>query len=282
MATLLVLDFDGTMTDAEQEGLPFRGGYLEDVATLVGRPREEILAMAEAFEAQVAADPQAHGWVFGGDIVAPASVDPYLRIMPVARKIFDACGAFRDEGERNRLLDGILYKYNYLKTHTAFRPGARQALEALAGTATWVVTNSHTEAVAGKIEQLGRNPDGTNSLTWLVQRVQGLARKYLLDDGFDAVPRDLAVPGLSRPVKLRRKNYFDVLDRLRVDAGASWEEVAVCGDIFELDLSLPLSLGARVGLVANAFTPAYERAFVESHPRGRIVNDLSEIVDFVR
>lgn len=282
MSTVLVLDFDGTVTDAEQEGLPFRDGYLEDVATLLGRSLDEVLAMAAPFEAEVAASPQAHGWVFGGEIVAPASVDPYLRVMPVVRKIFDACSAFMDEGERNRLLDGVLYKYNYLKTLTAFRPGARELLCALEGTHSWVVTNSHTDAVAAKISRLGENPDGTNALGWLVERVHGRARKYVLDDSFDRVPDDLHLPGLSRPVKLRRKNYFEVLDALRADAGAEWSEVAVCGDIFELDLALPLAMGARVGLVANEFTPDYERAFVESHPRGRIVKTLAEIVDFVR
>ena len=69
-------------------------------------------ANAEGFEAEVAADPQAYGWLFHGHIVAPATVDPYLRIMPVARKIFDHYGAFQSEADRTRLLDGILYKYN--------------------------------------------------------------------------------------------------------------------------------------------------------------------------
>lgn len=282
MAALLVLDFDGTMTDAEEEGRPFRGGYLEDTATLLGRSLDEVLALAERFEAEVAADPQAHGWVYGGEIVAPASVDPYLRVMPVVRKIFDTFEAFANEGERNRLLDGILYKYNYLKTLTAFRDGAREALVALEGTDTYVVTNSHTDAVANKILTLGETPGGENALGWLVERVHGLARKYVVDDAFDLVPRDLSLPGLARPVKLRRKSYFDVLEALRAKVGAEWAEVAVCGDIFELDLALPLAMGARVGLVANAFTPEYERAFVQAHPLGRVVESLAELVDFVR
>ncbi|MFM2152956.1 MAG: hypothetical protein RL199_1391, partial [Pseudomonadota bacterium] len=41
MARLVILDFDGTMTDAEAEGAPFRDGYLQDLATLTGRPLEE-------------------------------------------------------------------------------------------------------------------------------------------------------------------------------------------------------------------------------------------------
>ena len=34
---VLVLDFDGTMTDAEAEGRPYRQGCLEDLAVLCGK-----------------------------------------------------------------------------------------------------------------------------------------------------------------------------------------------------------------------------------------------------
>ena len=82
---MLILDFDGTLTDAEQEGAPFRAGYLGDIAVLTGTSVEDVETMAQAFEAEVAADPDRYGWIYNGRIVAPASVDPYLRIMPVAR-----------------------------------------------------------------------------------------------------------------------------------------------------------------------------------------------------
>ncbi len=62
---LLVLDFDGTMTDAEEEGLPFRGGYLEDIAALVNQPVAAVLALADRFEAEVASRQGEFGWVFG-------------------------------------------------------------------------------------------------------------------------------------------------------------------------------------------------------------------------
>jgi FMN phosphatase YigB (HAD superfamily) len=274
MARLVILDFDGTMTDAEAEGAPFRDGYLQDLATLTGRPLEEVLALAERFEVEVAQNPDDHGWMFHGHIVAPASVDPYLRIMPVARKVFDAFGAFASEADRTRLLDGILYKYNYQKTRIAFRTGAREALAGLEGTETYVVTNSHTEAVRAKVEALGAQ--------WLAPRVHGRAQKYVIDDAFDLVPERLQLPGLARPVLLRRRAYFEVLDGLRRSAGATWAEVLVVGDIFELDLSLPLALGARVGLVVNDFTPAYERAFVEGHERGTLVATLARVPELAR
>lgn len=272
MATLCILDFDGTMTDAEQEGAPFRQGYLEDVAVLTGLSTDEVMRRAERLEAEVAADPDRHGWIFNGQIVAPATVDPYLRMMPVARRIFDELGCFMAEAERTRLLDGILYKYNYQKTAVAFRPGARDALLALRAAEVYIVTNSHTDAVVNKLRVLD-----AEGLAWLTERVYGRARKYVLDDSFTAVPAELRLPGLDRPVLLRRRAYHEVLDALRQKAGVEWSDVLVVGDIFELDLALPLALGARVALVVNAFTPAYERAYVDAHPRGCLVQQLSAL-----
>ncbi len=272
MSTVLVLDFDGTMTDAEAEGAPFRRGYLEDVATLIDQPYEVVDARARAIEAEVAADPHAYGWRFGGRIVAPATVDPYLRVMPVARRLLNDAGVFDSEDEQARLLDGVLYKYNYKKTRIAFREGASEVLAALEGTPTWVVTNSHTVPVQDKLRTLGAD--------WLVERVHGRARKYVVDPSFDAVPDELELPGLTRPVLLRRANYHRVLAALLASAGAGWQDLVVVGDIFELDLALPLAMGARVGLAVNEHTPAYECAYLQAHPRGQLVHGLDAIAAF--
>ncbi|MBA3499430.1 MAG: hypothetical protein H0T65_03600 [Deltaproteobacteria bacterium] len=43
---------------------------------------------------------------------------------------------------------------------------------------------------------------------------------------------------------------------------------------------MPLALGARVGLVVSPHTPTYERAYVSAHPRGRVIDHLSEIPAF--
>lgn len=279
MNRMLILDFDGTMTDAEREGAPFRTGYLEDIATLVGLSFAEVDELARGFEAEVAANPNAHGWIFKGRIVAPATVDPYLRIMPVARKIFDACGAFPGESDRSNLLDGILYKYNYPKTEMAFRAHAGDVLRELTGTPTWIVTNSHTVPVQNKVRALD---GGSGDLEWLVARVFGRAQKYVVDEDFADVPESLTVDGLDRPVLLRRHQYHDVIAGLIAEAGSSWEDLLVVGDIFELDLSLPLAMGARVGLVVNDFTPEYERRFVADHPRGTLVTDLRQIPGLLR
>jgi FMN phosphatase YigB (HAD superfamily) len=285
--TVLVLDFDGTMTDAEAEGRPFRDGYLEDLCALVGRDARdaEVLAIAEGVEDKLAQRPEEHPFLWMDRAVAPATVDPYLRMVPIAHAILDRFGVMKDPADRGRLLGTVLYKYNYAKTlgHPVFRAGAGDVLRGLGGRDTWIVTNSDTHAVAGKIAALdratgaGRDAAG---VAWLTSRVRGHARKFDVDDGWAGADRELALPGLARPVLLRRRMYHDILKTILDAAGATFAELVVIGDIFELDLAMPLSLGARIGLVSSQRTPPYERAFVEAHPRGRIIDDLADIPAF--
>ncbi|HET9626658.1 MAG TPA: HAD hydrolase-like protein [Kofleriaceae bacterium] len=275
---ILVLDFDGTMTDAEADGRPFRDGYLDDLCALVGRPAgdPEIRAIAEEVEAELMRAPAAHPFLWMGRAVAPATVDPYLRMVPIAHRILDRFDAIPSPVDRGRLLGSVLYKYNYAKTlgHPVFRAGAAAALSALAGHPAWIVTNSDTHAVAGKVAALDREAPG---IAWLTSRVRGHARKFDVDDTWDGAPAELALPGLARPVLLRRRNYHDILRGILDAAGAAFSDLVVIGDIFELDLAMPLALGARVGLVASGHTPAYERAFVAAHPRGRVIEDLRDV-----
>jgi hypothetical protein len=279
MAVALVLDFDGTMTDAEAEGRPFREGYLEDLALLTGASLADVTAIADEVEDELAKAPASHPFLWMGRPVAPATVDPYLRMVPVAHRILDRYDAVPSHTDRGRLLGSILYKYNYAKTlgHPVFRPGAGEMLAKLGGTPTWIVTNSDTHAVAGKVAALDREAPG---VAWLTSRVRGFARKFDVDDAWLGAPSELTIPGLERNVLLRRRAYYEILADVVKEAGSSFNELVVVGDIFELDLALPLSLGARVGLVTSSRTPAYERAFVTAHPRAALIEDLSQIPAF--
>jgi hypothetical protein len=279
MAVALVLDFDGTMTDAEAEGRPFREGYLEDLALLTGASLADVTAIADEVEDELAKAPASHPFLWMGRPVAPATVDPYLRMVPVAHRILDRYDAVPSHTDRGRLLGSILYKYNYAKTlgHPVFRAGAGEMLAKLGGTPTWIVTNSDTHAVAGKVAALDREAPG---VAWLTSRVRGFARKFDVDDSWLGAPGELTIPGLERTVLLRRRAYYEILADVVKEAGSSFEELVVVGDIFELDLALPLSLGARVGLVTSSRTPAYERAFVTAHPRAALIDDLSQIPAF--
>jgi hypothetical protein len=286
VSNVLALDFDGTMTDAEAEGEPFVTGYLEDLEALVGADTPALKAKVAAIVAEVrgelATEPERHPFKWKGTAVAPASVDPYLRMVPIADRVFDRFDAFANHVDRGRLTGGVLYKHNYGRTkgRPVFRDGAAEVIAGLAGTDTFVVTNSHTQAVADKILSLDTMHGG--GCAWLAPRVRGDAQKFEIDDTWDGVPAELVVPGLtSRNVLLRRRRYHDRLEGLLDDLGASWAELTVVGDIFELDLALPLALGARVVLVLSPHTPPYETAFVSAHPRGVVCTDLRDVLRLV-
>jgi hypothetical protein len=278
---MLILDFDGTLTDAEEEGHPFRLGYLEDLATIVGQPLADVTALCDSFTESMMAERDRHGWMFDGHLVAPAAVDPYLRVMPVARMLLDHFGVIPDESTRSRLLDGILYKYNYPKSEICFRKGAYEFLSGRQGTDTWIVTNSATDPVRNKVRALATQVGADGSLDWLVERVFGFGKKYVIDPSFDTLPEAMDLPGLGRPVLLRRKCYYELLETLRDQASCAWEDVVVVGDIFELDLCVPLHMGGRVGLLANDFTPPYEQAFLSAHERGTVLHSLEEAAAWV-
>jgi FMN phosphatase YigB (HAD superfamily) len=61
--------------------------------------------------------------------------------------------------------------------------------------------------------------------------------------------------------------------------GVAPAEVLVCGDIYELDLSLPIELGMNVQLVTGASTPEHEiRAIEALGARGGHAGDLRAIL----
>lgn len=278
---LFIIDFDGTLTDAEEEGGLFQRAYLEDLSIVTGLRRDAVSEHASRFLTEIDRSPQNYGWTYEGRIVAPANVDPYVRMRTVAQMLFDRERVFLDTLDRTRLLE-LLFRENYPKTRRVFRSGAAAVLGALAEESVYIVTNSEAEPVRTKLRELVAEAGASHSLGWIVDRVYGNARKYLIDDALTEVPAELTVPGLSRPVLLRRRRYFEVLDELRRRHGVEWSDVRVVGDTFELDGALPLALGATFGFLVNQRTPAYEQEFVAGHPRGRILHDLSGALSFLR
>ena len=253
----IVLDFDGTFTDVEVEGAPFMQVYRAALADLVGR---DVSADWERALAEIAAEPGRHGWMHGGHIVAPGNADPYVRCTAVAQVIFDRAGLLKTPETRTAIVQAF-YQLAYRHTVTAFRPDARETLARVAasGIPTYVVTNSSTSVVQGKLDELA--PAGLERI-----QVIGDAQKFVVaeaagyDARFDGVPAQRRLPGLERPIYPRRGRYFDALAKIWKETGARPEETLVCGDIFELDLAMPIELGLQVHLVTGAATASYERA----------------------
>lgn len=273
----VVLDFDGTFTDVHEEARDFPAAYRADVADLLGHDVSDAWAEAER---TIAADPDHYGWDFEGKLVAPANADPYILSSAIANLVFQKFGVLRSHRLRSDVAQ-LIYKSAYEKTRTAFRPHARDVLEALVGSGlpVTIVTNAHTAMVKKKLDDLGI-PEGKRP------RLHGEAKKFIAgalekpDPAFDALPETAAIPGLARPVYLRRAHYYQALRSIwDENPGTSPSNTLVCGDIYELDLALPAHLGADVHLVTRGGTNGYERQAVSAlGPRGGLGDDLREIL----
>lgn len=261
----VVLDFDGTFTDVDVEAEPFAVAFRSMVADILGRPtvdeewREHV--------ARIEAEPQRHGWEYQRRIVAPATSDPYILSTTVAQELFAAAGVLRDVHTRTAVVQA-LYQHAYANTTTSFRREAREVLETILATNIPVtfVTNSETEKVKEKLSSL--LPAVHEGVT-----VRGGAKKYVIADPvggpsrWGSIPFETKLDGLTRPILLHRGSYFTALEETLRAAGCSADELLVCGDIYELDLALPVALGASVHLVRSPRTPAYELAAIDALPR---------------
>lgn len=289
---LVVFDFDGTLTNVEVEAVPCVNYQLELVAKLLGQPPMDVIVRASEITRDLMNDPGRTDWMYADAkgilrAVAPAMVDPLLRVKPVIEALLAGYDLHKEFMQN---LSQVLYELGYPKCEIRFRPHARDLLEAVARSADLsIITNSGTEAVENKLGHLfaPRKHEAVDDFNPLAlvdafrDRVQGGAKKYFTDPDFDLVPESLDVPGHLRPVLLRRPRYFDALDTAMERSGVqSWEDVTVIGDIFELDLALPMAMGARVGLLAGPYTPPYEIEFLKNHPRGAVLQDLKEAEAF--
>jgi len=268
----VVLDFDGTFTDVEAEAVDFEPTFQAELASWLGQDvtREWLEAKAE-----LQAHPGLHGWVNGGVVVAPAQADPYIRTTTTAQRVLDRLGALTDSAARSQVMQGF-YRTAYQRTTTAFRPEAREVLDELLGTGLPItfVTNAVPDVVERKLAAL--NPRGRERLGLI-----GEAQKFVLglpsapDARFLGLPETAHLPGLPRPVYLRRGPYYEALRALWQRTGTSPEETLLCGDIYELDLCMPAALGVFVHLIAGPGVAPWEKvALQQLGPRGGISLDL--------
>ncbi len=278
----VVLDFDGTFTQVEEEAAPFEEVYRSNVADLLGRNVDEAWQREAAF---IRGRPNEFGWNVDGKIVAPATSDPYLLSTAIAHRVFDAAGILNNRPFRAEIAQA-LYREAYKYTRTCFKPEAKRVLEQLltSDARVYVVTNSHTEVVARKLDEL--NPNGRERL-----EVVGDAKKYVIDEpvvahadaAFASVPETRELPGLPRPVFLRRGRYYEALRRIWQHTGSSAERTLVCGDIYELDLALPEALGAHIHLITGECTLPFERQAIEAAgARGGMSSTLEAVPGRVR
>jgi len=271
----LVSDFDGVWTfpDAEAEA---QGEILDAMleAALPEELRDRGREWIGAARAAVAANPQRYGWRVNGRLSAFGDEDPFTAhnglldftlaaaaTDPIARAIR---AGFERSGQALERAGGESHTRGVERVVAARGPamaaGARDAGQRLldAGIETVVVSNSPDEKLGEWFGSAGitsrSHPDGGAREF----RLRGRSRKFEIDPERSEMLRlgELAIE-TARPV------YERVLREERPDA--------VVGDVFSLDVALPLRLkrtepewrDLRVLWFVQPYTPRWLRAEVE-------------------
>jgi phosphoglycolate phosphatase-like HAD superfamily hydrolase len=277
----VVCDFDGTLTDSERslgDFFPtYHGAFAEELGFLDNGKYLQALRITQD---ELRQDPNA-GWVRDGYVVAPINSDPFAfntashlaLLKDIAsgrwdRDLFPTLTPLTEK--RWGSITNECHLAAYKKKKIVFRPGSKEFVETLLGSGynVSIVSNSGTADIEKALLENG----------FPEIPVVGMAKKYDVDSSFDSVPESLNVPGLTRPVLLRRGLYNGVLESICPNSSKG----VVVADNFELDLALPLHLGFA-GVLTN--TPAaaeHEKEYVSGHPRGTYASNFEEGLDFIR
>ncbi len=264
----VVIDFDGTLTDLDRETENYFAPFYRGIAGLTGTTVSKVEQLFHKAYAEIDKNPGLYGWEINGIFVAPIA-DPYLRNNAATTLVLGWLGkqiAFSDLVK--------LHQACQVDLPTLFKPGAKEFVETLQNETDFsVVTNSHPDLVVQKLSMLLEN----HSI-----RVIGNAKKYNLDQTWNAVSPTVQHAGFPRPVYLRRKAYGDVLNSIMKSEEGQYKIQCVVGDIYELDLALPEHLGIQTILVTTPnWTPRWEVEHYRNHPNGMSSDNLLTIAQHV-
>ncbi len=272
---LVVLDFDGTVTEVDKEATSAVDGWRTDIGNELELSTSEIEKEWLGAQIRIEAEPAKYGWVMGNKIVAPAYADPLVMARTISELLFDQFGVYLDRPERENILQNRFFKDNYAKTGTVFKNGADHFLKEVCNKFdVCIVTNSGTGSVVKKIAQL---PTKYPTIP-----IHGDAKKYILDLEWKEVPESVERAGYGRSLFLQRRMYAVVLSGLMADRELKPEQVAVVGDIYELDLLLPEHQGMQIVLTPRESTPAFEVEAVRTCPRGYAARNLPEVLEHLK
>lgn len=255
---VFIFDFDGTCTLETEEGKKaFMSGYIADFAAMLDKSVAEVTIHMTDARIRIKQDPSEYGWAIDGKIIAPALVDAFVEAEVCAQIVLKDLGESLSDWTERR---NALYRNNYMKYKTDFRPELLDVLRELRdeGHPFYIVTNADPAKVQTRLEELGEDAE------WIKPQVRGFAKKYIVTDGPTFVPEAIQFPGLNRPIFLRKQHYYDILETIRSEQEVGWRDLTVVGDIAELDLALPVALGAFGVLILGPNTPAYERVWAEN------------------
>jgi FMN phosphatase YigB (HAD superfamily) len=290
----IVSDFDGVITELDQEGARCGELFLEKLVELVGGRTDEVKELLARVDSIVAQDSTRYGWRKGGRLSAFGDEDLFIRNIAAA-DLLDQPPSELDsfQGFLADLREAIAHAgfedfdsvagwaYHTMVAETAasaHKPLEDEAVSVLRkllerGDEVVVVSNSGTDRILEMFSSV--NLESTAYPTREAGKicVRGGARKY--DLGETEQPQ-LRVG--ERGIDTNRPSYREILLEEKPDV--------VVGDVFSLDLALPLHLattgelkGLKALLRKRAYTPTWSEDFCRSNPSTAVIERYSAVLE---
>lgn len=277
-----IFDFDGTLTDVEKSTKDWQNKYPMVCAKILGIDYKKIKPHFYELKADLKNHPE-KGFMIAGYDSLPANSDPYIRSQATIQELV---GEIRNgniditcklpEDETEFLIKAYIETNKISQDKNYFRAGTKYFLDKLKENHNIViVTNSDDKKVKKSLETISHDDIP----------VFGNAKKLFINNSIESLENfrydskvfkpDMNVANLlpshiifghatsgyfPRSIHVRRKGYFDILKNL-IGKGFLSENTTVVGDIFELDLALPLTLGYKVIQIDNGSTPEHEKNY---------------------
>jgi len=297
----LISDFDGIWTNQAKEAEYVWNFILNYLSELTSESKNFVSDTLSACKKEMNGTPELYGWYNNGAVACYYNEDPFGD----NNAIFDYINktGLSDDTAYHKSLkhirDSILKKYNSLADFsqdcfflatTKFKEEGKlspvsDAAEVVqkinsSGTEIIIVSNSKTKKIEHVFEKAGIKASPEHGS---VVRVRGDAMKFVLDNSFNEVPEYLNIND-KFSVPLRRKSYYEILKEEKPDI--------VIGDVFSLDLSLPLYLrlnrkefsNLKVVQRVQTYTPYWVKNFLGRENLKGIafmVNSVSELPDII-
>lgn len=290
--TDIIFDYDGTCTQIPLLYEGFLKSYFEGFA----KQMEQLLLPITYKEWQdavaiVRSNSPLAGWTVKTCPSAPAAADPYILAFETA------CFILRNK-KSSASPDFKIFGDAYATNPPSWRDDAASTFIALQqkGVKLHFISNSSTTAIRDQLKKLtgvgeisvdgGAAKFSICELVWDPQKA-GDEMPAQVKKKFTDLPACCTAPEVSelgRLAYLRRGSYFEAIYRALGNDLSKLATTVFCGDVWELDLSMPYTLGANVHLIERASpfdTYAYERAMVSSYGnRGKIGKNLSDVLQW--
>ncbi|MBK8551200.1 MAG: hypothetical protein IPL53_09140 [Ignavibacteria bacterium] len=301
----LISDFDGIWTNQNLEAEYVWNYIMNSLSELTGFDPEKIQNILSECKNEMNKEPYKYGWYNNGKVAAYFYEDPFGD----NNAIFDYINKTASEKSDNEFYknlktvkESILRKYSsladfsqecFMKSTTQFKSeGKLNPVDTMkkvvddlnsSGVEIIVASNSKTEKIKYLFSKAGIDVTDETSGQRNAVHARGDARKFVIDNDYHDLPEYLDVTDKFL-VPLRRSSYHKILSEEKPDY--------VIGDVFSLDIALPLYLRLNDSSFGNLkviqrvqpYTPDWVKDFLSKDEFigiAFLVDSVDEVPDLI-